>query len=709
MFIGRFVAALLAAAAATVAPAATTLYCTTNGVPVLLRAEGIAEPVGDIVLACTGTPGAAVSANLGIFLSVNITNRIGANDVTDAVLTVDTGSGPVSTGATPLLLGPNSIAFTGMSFTLGTSGTANLRVTNLRALPGAPSAGFPAPVQAFLSWSGTDAVLSQTTLDVGVPYTGLLAGIASTIVNCQGSRLPPLLSVTNLLGGGTALTTTRVTEGFAAAFSPRQPGSDSGVRFVLEYTGFPAGSRLFAPDAVAGTSAAQPTTSGLLGGSSSPGQYAPGSGTLLLVRVDGAGANGAGGTLAYTPGAPGSGPAVLDTVSELALKDGAATAVYEVEDANPVQVESAEIPAWLGLDPTGGLSATTRQSVTFGPVSDVTAASASAPIPRFLAIAPPADCSVRGDCGVFPKLSVTRSSLEFTGAAGSGGSNDWVYVKNTGGGYLGFSATVTYKAGSDWIALVENPVRNGAGGVNVRVKPQALQPGVYEATLTIDAGEAGLANVPVTFTVTAAPAPPPTVVVPQVTAVLNAATFASGPVVPGSLTTLMGSHLEGGAVGVTFDSNAATLLYTGDSQINLLVPAELRGHETATLSVVVDGVASAPQTVNVAAMSPGIFGILNQDSTLNDPSNPEAGGRIIQVFGTGLPAAADGAITAKIHDVWIPVPEYAGPAPGLPGVQQVNLRVPEGWPPMSTSVVVCGTSAVTGDRVCSPQAPFTVK
>jgi uncharacterized protein (TIGR03437 family) len=110
-------------------------------------------------------------------------------------------------------------------------------------------------------------------------------------------------------------------------------------------------------------------------------------------------------------------------------------------------------------------------------------------------------------------------------------------------------------------------------------------------------------------------------------------------------------------------------------------------------------------------MSPGIFanGILNQDNSVNTGTNGAAGDSVIQVFATGLPPAAIGTITAKIHDVWITSPDYAGPAPGLPGVQQVNLRVPSGWPPMTTSVIVCATSTATNARTCSPEAPLTVK
>src|SRR5271157_253176 len=70
--------------------------CMVSGVPLQVRAEGVTERMGDILLQCSGShPGAALSGNLTIFLQgVNITNRVDANNQTqDAVLYVNYGSG----------------------------------------------------------------------------------------------------------------------------------------------------------------------------------------------------------------------------------------------------------------------------------------------------------------------------------------------------------------------------------------------------------------------------------------------------------------------------------------------------------------------------------------------------------------------------------------------------------------------------------------
>jgi uncharacterized protein (TIGR03437 family) len=678
---------------------AAPLNCNVTGVAVQVRTEGLTEQLGDIVLSCTGgTPGATVSGNLSVSLPVAVTNRLSAGNVVDATLTVSTGTGPVSTGATPVLQGTNAVGFNGITFTLPADGGASLRISNLRAAVAQLGQSNTAPIQALLSWSGSSELAFDRAMPtVGVPHVGLLAGFASTMVSCQGSQLPPLIDVAGLMGTS-AVSSVRVTEGFTSAFGP-------GVRFRLTYSGFPAGARLFAPDAIAGSDALQPTLSGLLGGGSSGGVYTGGSGTLFLLRVLNADPDGSGGTLATVPGLTGTATVALDGASEVPLAGGAGFAVYQVMDQNPLVGENAEIPTWLGLPPTGGATASPRQGVTFAPVSTVATATATDPVPRFVGVEPPADCSLLNDCASFPTLSIQPqpTPFEFTAAAGAKAFQRWVWVKNTGGGVLAWTAYLQFASGANWAALTPIPDL----GVNVQFTPKNVVPGVYEATLTIDAGAAGIVNVPVKLTVTAPQPPPSAQTAPQVDSVVQAATLQPG-VVPGSLATLLGSHLAGSSVSVTFGSSTASLLYAGEHQITLLVPQELAGHASATMTTTVKGV-SSQQNVNLTDIAPGVFAILNQDSSLNSPGNDAEGGSIVQVFATGLPPAGIGTITAKIHDVWITSPAFAGPAPGFAGLQQVNLRVPAGWPRMDTSVILCGTSLATGARTCSPQAPLSVK
>src|SRR5581483_11148939 len=134
------------------------------------------------------------------------------------------------------------------------------------------------------------------------------------------SALPSTISVTNLFTTGTAVASTRVTEGFGSAFQPKGPGDDNGTRFLITYSGFPSQTQLYLPDFVAGSDAAVPSIAGDLGGTRAVGRYIPGSGTLLLARVTGADSTGAGGQPLPLPS---GGPAVnFDSASQVNLSNG---------------------------------------------------------------------------------------------------------------------------------------------------------------------------------------------------------------------------------------------------------------------------------------------------------------------------------------------------------------------------------------------------
>jgi hypothetical protein len=84
----------------------TSLSCTANvAVPPQLRAEGVTELVGDIVLTCSGgvsaAPGSLIpTANITVSLGTNVTSRIiNSSNVSEALLLIDEpGSGLAGTG-----------------------------------------------------------------------------------------------------------------------------------------------------------------------------------------------------------------------------------------------------------------------------------------------------------------------------------------------------------------------------------------------------------------------------------------------------------------------------------------------------------------------------------------------------------------------------------------------------------------------------------
>src|SRR5437870_5452392 len=106
--------ALLIFGAGLAQPQSTPLTCATGAVNPAVRAEGVSETLGDILLNCTGgSPGTAMTVNLTIFLNVSVTNRVSATNATDVSLTVDTGSGPTLATVPGLLQTSNSVSFNG--------------------------------------------------------------------------------------------------------------------------------------------------------------------------------------------------------------------------------------------------------------------------------------------------------------------------------------------------------------------------------------------------------------------------------------------------------------------------------------------------------------------------------------------------------------------------------------------------------------------
>jgi len=210
--------------------------------------------------------------------------------------------------------------------------------------------------------------------------------------------------------------------------------------------------------------------------------------------------------------------------------------------------------------------------------------------------------------------------------------------------------------------------------------------------------------------------------------VVNAASFeASAPVAPGSLVSLFGRDLtaEGGNstsvplpfllgdVSVSVGGFPAALVMADPAggQINLQVPFEVQG-EQADVVVNSGGRLSAPITVQLSPAAPALFTLsqdgagpaaaLRADYSAVNAASPAAAGDEILLYATGLGAlrspvadgaaspggiAASGVVTVTIGGVNAEV-DYAGSAPGFPGLYQINVRVPAGLASGDAAVVV---------------------
>jgi uncharacterized protein (TIGR03437 family) len=169
----------------------------------------------------------------------------------------------------------------------------------------------------------------------------------------------------------------------------------------------------------------------------------------------------------------------------------------------------------------------------------------------------------------------------------------------------------------------------------------------------------------------------------------------------------LGANLSGKLVSVTFDGSAATLLYAGATQIDFQVPASLGSKTSATLVVTVDGSSSVPQTVALTSVWPAIFanGVLNQDYTGNTAATPAKVGSILQIFATGIPGSA--TVSVQIADRKNLIPPYAGAAPGLTGVQQVNVMIPADLGAGATQLIICATAG--SQQACSTAYPVVIQ
>jgi len=255
--------------------------CTANaGVPPIVRAEGITELVGDLILNCTGgnptQAGVPVPlSNVQIFLNTNITSRLYAGNLSEGVLTIDEpfpgAQGPNPASATPglgvaqiqngcqainstncaitgtgggvgatgpyngtagrfnvfqgLQNGANSVVWLGVPIDApGTTGTRVIRITNIRANAcqlGVSSTLIPTQIVMFIAVNGSQQVtINNPSQTVAFIQPGLIVGGGTTqFVQCVNINGTFLASGADPGQTGTVNVTAR--EGFASSFKVR--------------------------------------------------------------------------------------------------------------------------------------------------------------------------------------------------------------------------------------------------------------------------------------------------------------------------------------------------------------------------------------------------------------------------------------------------------------------------------------------------------
>lgn len=169
--------------------------------------------------------------------------------------------------------------------------------------------------------------------------------------------------------------------------------------------------------------------------------------------------------------------------------------------------------------------------------------------------------------------------------------------------------------------------------------------------------------------------------------VVNGASLKPGPIAPGEIVTIYGGGFDPNTLQVAFDGKPATVFFANSTQINALAPFDLAPNTTTAIDISLNGTPIARASVPVSAAAPGIFTMAggsdqaaatNEEGTLNTPTNPAARGSVVTLYATGGGQNLS-AVTMSIG--YVPAELlYAGPAPGFPGLMQINARIPAGLP-----------------------------
>ncbi len=407
------------------------LTCTTTVVPPFLRAEGLTELTGDIVLTCTG--GTALPADTAI-PTANITVYYGGTTVTsrlfgslsEAMLLIDepardyqrlcpvsacsasTNADGTEFGSTGTAynvyqgaVAANSVTFFGVpiaapgtSATPGVVPTRTFRITNVRINATSISAGAGVPGQANAIITVTPAQtasslsLTQSQVVVGYVQTSLTfsigAGDASTvpfaIQQCEGYGATT----------ETAAAILKYKENFANAFKIRQKitqpdGTESVGTDGIDDQAIPG----LIYNTETGFYDSKPEFGGR--GLASNGTRLKAvfnnipAGVSLYVSSNALGASTATGSLFSAPltiseygsfvgVAPtdsssfGNGSGAIP-VAQIPIANGTGTAVWEVTAANPTGVDEFDFGVWFTASPSVGSSATLATTVTPGTVN----------------------------------------------------------------------------------------------------------------------------------------------------------------------------------------------------------------------------------------------------------------------------------------------------------------------------------------------------
>jgi uncharacterized protein (TIGR03437 family) len=208
-------------------------------------------------------------------------------------------------------------------------------------------------------------------------------------------------------------------------------------------------------------------------------------------------------------------------------------------------------------------------------------------------------------------------------------------------------------------------------------------------------------------------APPAPVIRSTAITVVNAISLREGAVAPGEIAAIFGAGLGPdtsitsaldangmlpttlGGVEVRFDNIPAPLFYAQSGQVNAQVPYAVAGSETTAVEVRYRGKLAGAASVPVAPSAPAMLALaINPDGTPNAESAPAPRSTWMTFYATGEGLTDGRNVAGKPAEAPYPHPLlpvaltiagvnaeilFAGSAPDMIGVLQINARVPGGF------------------------------
>jgi uncharacterized protein (TIGR03437 family) len=213
---------------------------------------------------------------------------------------------------------------------------------------------------------------------------------------------------------------------------------------------------------------------------------------------------------------------------------------------------------------------------------------------------------------------------------------------------------------------------------------------------------------------------------PTISAVLNGASYLTGPVSPDEIVLITGAGLgpsqlivatpgndglysstQLSGTTVHFNETAAPVIYISGNQVAVRVPLSSVG--AAQVTVTYEGRTSGPFPLQITQNSPGLFTLdssgkgqavaISQDGSINSPVKPAVAGDVISLYGTGVTSGQGGVfVTVGGQDAMV---SYTSSG----GVTRFDVRIPGG---ILTSGAVPVVVLISQDAVVSSQSGVTI-